>query len=1239
MKRIIGILLCAVMLFSTISMGVSASYQEHISVSGNTQNIDGVSYKIVTTASQLSTYLAAGGNIMLANDITLTSSSQITIKAGTLFDGNGYSITYNGTLTAPLFVFGTGKQITIRNAQFGTSAVPMTTSGAIGLFQETAGSDGSVQNHIVWQNDTFYVTNTGAADSVGGLIAHSTAIHRFSGSTMNINLTATSGSLQGGWIGSASGELYFDDCVTIGTIKGANGVGGFVGQNTSGRAYFDNCVNHAKVTATGGYCGGFSGNAGLSMSQLYFLNCTNYGAIESTATGYNSVAGGIIGRISNIQCYDIGVNGFYGCVNFGTVTSKRAAGGIVGRHHESDHAYTQYLRFRECINLAQVKATNYAGGILGVASPVVSEVIMDRCANVAKITGSNYVGNFAGTMNNGKLTDCYAAGYIVTGSSTKRGVVAGLLSGNYTYQSGDLSGTTAAITAPTLSNVRYLSNLSASYAQGATLVTAGTAEYNDMLADMKELYGMSFVAADSATVAGGYLVVADPQIRGVQQSTTTTDSKTDIRFAAIINALAPFEKAGFRATIRVNGQAVKVDQTVDTVYSSLNATSVNGTISSVTAKDLSGQYLTAVTFTNIPTTGDVTVEIAPYAVGTDGTEYVGKTRVVVVSKGTCKTESMLLNGVALEKYSIVYPSASSNNEKLLAERLAKKIGEMIGHTVTCYSDATAARSNEIWIGKTNRHTPTVTGRWIYRPNESNTNIVLTATGTTALSEVVEYFLETLVEKRAVGQAAWTISGSISVPIDEELSIMAYNTGALEDTTIMAAEWDLIVDSLPDIFTMQEPWASFLATFFNNYAVKPSTSFKSSSKNVMSTSVNGKAFTGSGYYGVYWGQPRWKSGNANTNGAASYSPILYAKDRFTVNTSKSGTFWLSGTPATSGSSLSSSTHARCATYATLTDKNTGETFVVVNTHLDFSTECKTEQITILLNQLKSKVGTSVPIFITGDMNAQRSDAAMDVYFNNGWTALNNVAEYSYQNNSSIDWLLTNKLANVDVQRYDYLCQRTFYSSLWNEATTVIWDKPSDHAAVMADLYLNTGATRPAANTETPPAAAHAFGDWIADPTTTDSHYRECDCGDREVGVCSWKKTSVLVEATHVNEGQELYTCTLCGRTQVRTIAKNEEHAYSDWLPIKGVDDGHYRDCECGQHEEATCKWKLTEVLKEATVYEEGLELYTCADCGRTEERTVEKLPDFAVDDSNVTTDQGVDIGSDTSTNMGPIVWLT
>ena len=60
-----------------------------------THLIDGVSYPIVKTASELTSALSSGKKIMLANDIALTGASQITIKAGTLLDGNGYTITYS----------------------------------------------------------------------------------------------------------------------------------------------------------------------------------------------------------------------------------------------------------------------------------------------------------------------------------------------------------------------------------------------------------------------------------------------------------------------------------------------------------------------------------------------------------------------------------------------------------------------------------------------------------------------------------------------------------------------------------------------------------------------------------------------------------------------------------------------------------------------------------------------------------------------------------------------------------------------------------------------------------------------------------------------------------------------------------------------------------------------------------------------------------------------------------------
>lgn len=1237
LKRILGLLLCVAMLLSMVTVGTSAAYQESIAVSGTSQTIDGVTYQIVSTASELLSKLAGGGNVMLANDIALTGSTQITVKAGTLFDGNGHKITYGGTLTAPLFVLGAGEKITIRNVQFGTSATPMKTSGAIGLFQETLGSDGSIQNSVDWLNDTFYITNTCASDNGGGLFSETKSIHQFSGCTMNINLTATAGSLHGGWIGSAQGYLYFDDCVTIGSVSGVMGVGGFVGQNTAGRAFFENCINHAAITASSSYCGGFSGNAGASMSQLYFVDCTNYGAVTSKGSGYGSIAGGFIGRISNTTCPDLGVNGFYGCKNYGAISSGGSAGGIVGRHHDYDYTVAQYLRFTDCLNAAQVKATNYAGGMAGAISPIVTETLMTRCANMGKVTGSGYSGNFAGLLSNAKLTDCYAAGYVTASSASKCGVIAGKISGVYTVETGPIAGNELTMVEPVVSNVRYMSNLKDTAAQGATKIDDSTQA--KFLSDLKDTYALSFVPSDKASTAGTYFVVADPQIRGIQQSVKSVDGKTDIRFAAIVNSLNAFSKVGFRATIRMDGKSVKIDRTTESVYKSLNAVSVNGALEQITASSLSGQYLCALTLTGMPVSKDVTVEITPYAVGTDGTEYVGKSRVAICTDGVYHLETMLLNGVALEKYSIVYPASSSNNEKMLAERLASKIGEMLGHTVSCYSDSTAKKANEILIGKTNRHTPSVSGRWIYRPNEAETTVVLTASNTTAISEVVEYFLEKLVERRAEGLCSWNIAGLISVPLDEGVSIMTYNTGGGSSDTAAtkAAEWELIQDILPDIFTMQEPWAGWLDDFLNNYAVKPSTSFKASSSNdnVMSTNVNNKAFTGSGYYGVYWGAPRWVKGNANTDGKASYSVILYAKDRFTVDTSKSGTFWLSNTPSTSGSVVSGSEFARCATYATLTDKNTNEKFVVVNVHLDFDTAVKTQQITILINQLKSKVGTSIPIIVTGDMNAQRGDACMDVYFNNGWKALNTVADISYHNNSTIDWLLTNQPSKVDVQRYEYRADCSDYDTVWAAGQ---WHMPSDHPAVFAEMTIHNGATRPAANTETPPAASHAFGDWQETPGTSDTHYRDCECGEREYGVCNWVETRVLVEATHTVEGQVLYTCDVCKRTEVRTTGKLPGHSFSDWTPDADSDHTHHRDCECGVHESGTCNMVEVEMIQQPTQFAQGQARYRCSVCGRTELRTLEKLPALSVDNPDAGADGFEIIGSDPRDDMGPVKWF-
>ena len=99
-----------------------------------------------------------------------------------------------------------------------------------------------------------------------------------------------------------------------------------------------------------------------------------------------------------------------------------------------------------------------------------------------------------------------------------------------------------------------------------------------------------------------------------------------------------------------------------------------------------------------------------------------------------------------------------------------------------------------------------------------------------------------------------------------------------------------------------------------------------------------------YYGYYMGIPRHTEAAPIVggsvvidgvehllNGANSYAPILYAKDRYEVV--EGGTKWMTGTPD-EYSRLEGSDYTRIYTYVLFRDKQTNERFIVVNHHLDF-----------------------------------------------------------------------------------------------------------------------------------------------------------------------------------------------------------------------------------------------------------------------------------------------------------------
>jgi endonuclease/exonuclease/phosphatase family metal-dependent hydrolase len=203
-------------------------------------------------------------------------------------------------------------------------------------------------------------------------------------------------------------------------------------------------------------------------------------------------------------------------------------------------------------------------------------------------------------------------------------------------------------------------------------------------------------------------------------------------------------------------------------------------------------------------------------------------------------------------------------------------------------------------------------------------------------------------------------------------------------------------------------------------------------------------------------PRWTPDGVNPNyGKASYSVVFYAKDRFTVNEAKSGTFMFTDTPDVIGSKIPESSMPRCATYVTLTDVNTGKEFVVVNMHLDH-VGGQIKQATVLVNELIKRVGKDTPMLITGDMNSKLDSSAIQHLMNNPTLPLHSfdyLASETYWSDSAkfgiIDWVFTNVPEKIDVSYYRFCNDFNMFYSRWTGGKLQMY-MPSDHPAIYCEF---------------------------------------------------------------------------------------------------------------------------------------------------------------------------------------------
>ena len=202
----------------------------------------------------------------------------------------------------------------------------------------------------------------------------------------NVTVTGTiNGADVAGVVGQMNGGTV-ENCVNKATVTGTKKTAGIVVYTkNSGSAVIKDCVNYGEIKSTGDRAGGI---VNLVQIATEVLNCKNYGAVTSEATG-TYAAGGIVGWVGLEQSgaqFKID-----GCENTAAVSGKGAAGGILGGASGSVGTVSS------CINSGTVTLSGTAG-------------TSNEHANIGGVVGQGHTAmeGLAATGNTGALAGSYS---------------------------------------------------------------------------------------------------------------------------------------------------------------------------------------------------------------------------------------------------------------------------------------------------------------------------------------------------------------------------------------------------------------------------------------------------------------------------------------------------------------------------------------------------------------------------------------------------------------------------------------------------------------------------------------------------------------------------------------------------------------------------------------------------------------------------------------------------------------
>lgn len=178
-------------------------------------------------------------------------------------------------------------------------------------------------------------------------------------------------------------------------------------------------------------------------------------------------------------------------------------------------------------------------------------------------------------------------------------------------------------------------------------------------------------------------------------------------------------------------------------------------------------------------------------------------------------------------------------------------------------------------------------------------------------------------------------------------------------------------------------------------------------------------------------------------------IFYLQEFFTFKAT--GSYWLSETPHVAGSKSWDSDCIRLACWVCLETKEK-KAFRVINTHLDHISQLAREHQAEVINKEAATFHQSYPQLLTGDMNCDYTNKAIQSFLNDGWRDSYEAVHKTLNPGHTYHEFLGPAYNLDDIGKMDWIFVRgTIHVQAAEIITNMINNRyPSDHYFVSAEI---------------------------------------------------------------------------------------------------------------------------------------------------------------------------------------------